>query len=263
MNTASASPTDPRRPGTGTSTSASINTSTSTGDAPTTAAAPTVLVWDAPVRLFHWLAVLSFAGAYLSAESERWRLLHVTLGYTLAGLVLFRIVWGLLGTRYARFGSFVRGPRAVAGYLRGITRGDGAQHIGHNPAGALAILAMLALALAITASGWAVYTQTGGEWLEEAHEFAANTMVGVIGLHLVGVLLASWRHQENLVGSMFSGRKRGLPEDGIGSAWTSVAALMLVAVLGFWAWQWHSAPAAGSAAAPASTAAKAGGHDDD
>ena len=65
-----------------------------------------VLVWDAPVRLFHWLTVLSFAGAYLTAESERWRLLHVTLGYTLAGLVVFRLLWGLVGTRHARFASF-------------------------------------------------------------------------------------------------------------------------------------------------------------
>ena len=68
-----------------------------------------VLVWDAPVRVFHWLMVASFAGAWLSAESERWRLLHVTLGYTLAGLVVFRVLWGLVGTRHARFASFVRG----------------------------------------------------------------------------------------------------------------------------------------------------------
>ena len=67
-----------------------------------------VLVWDAPVRVFHWLMVLSFAGAYLTAESERWRLLHVTLGYTLAGLIVFRLLWGLVGTRHARFSDFVR-----------------------------------------------------------------------------------------------------------------------------------------------------------
>src|SRR6476619_3658006 len=79
-----------------------------------------ILVWDAPVRVFHWLMVLAFAGAYLSAESERWRLLHVTLGYTMAGLVAFRIVWGLVGTRHARFSRFVRGPAAVAGYVRGL-----------------------------------------------------------------------------------------------------------------------------------------------
>ena len=100
------------------------------------AARPAILVWDAPVRVFHWLMVLSFAGAYLTAESERWRLLHVTLGYTMAGLVVFRIVWGLLGSRYAKFSSFVRGPAAVARYVRSLFNGQPEHHVGHNPAGA-------------------------------------------------------------------------------------------------------------------------------
>ncbi|HET7525957.1 MAG TPA: cytochrome b/b6 domain-containing protein, partial [Burkholderiaceae bacterium] len=102
-----------------------------------------VLVWDAPVRVFHWLMVLSFAGAYLTAESERWRLLHVTLGYTMAGLLAFRIVWGLIGTRHARFASFVRGRAAVMRYLRSLLGGRPEHHAGHNPAGAWAIVALL------------------------------------------------------------------------------------------------------------------------
>jgi cytochrome b len=76
----------------------------------------TVLIWDAPVRVFHWLMALCFAGAYATAEGESWRLVHVTLGYTLAGLVAFRIVWGFIGTRHARFSSFVKGPQAVTRY---------------------------------------------------------------------------------------------------------------------------------------------------
>ena len=87
-----------------------------------------IKVWDAPVRVFHWLMVLSFAGAYLSAESERWRLLHVTLGYTFGGLVAFRLVWGLVGTRYARFANFVRGPQAVLTYLRSLRKGQPQHH---------------------------------------------------------------------------------------------------------------------------------------
>ena len=75
------------------------------------ASSRSVLVWDVPVRVFHWLMVLSFLGAYVTAESERWRLLHVTLGYTMAGLVVFRLLWGLVGTRYARFTSFPLSPR--------------------------------------------------------------------------------------------------------------------------------------------------------
>ena len=219
------------------------------------AARPAVLVWDAPVRVFHWLMVLSFAGAFLTAESERWRLLHVTLGYTMAGLVGFRIVWGLLGSRYARFSSFVRGPAAVARYVRSLLAGRPEHHVGHNPAGALAILALLGLTLAIGASGWGVYNDVGGEWIEDLHEGAANLMLAVVGVHVAGVLLGSWLHRENLVGSMISGRKAGRPEDAVRSVWRSVAVLMLVVVLGFWGWQWQDAPSGDALPALAAAAA--------
>jgi len=210
-----------------------------------------VLVWDAPVRVFHGLMVISFAGAYLTAESERWRLVHVSLGYTMAGLLAFRIVWGLVGTRHARFASFVRGPAAVVAYLRSLVRGRPEHHVGHNPAGALAIVALLGLAAAVAGSGWASYNELGGEWLKELHEGVANVMLAVVGVHIAGVLVGSWLHGDNLIGSMLSGRKAGRPEDGVRSAWRSVAVLMLVAVAGFWLFQWHGAPATGTAAASA------------
>lgn len=218
-------------------------TSASRAEAPVNdPASRRILVWDAPVRVFHWLMVLSFAGAYISAESERWRLLHVTLGYTMAGLVGFRILWGLAGTRHARFSNFVRGPAAVARYVRTMLRGEPERHIGHNPAGALAIVALLVLTLAITASGWATFNDTGGEWLEDIHEVASNVMLAVVGLHIAGVLLGSRLHHENLIGAMFTGHKTGRPEEGVRSAWRSVAVLMLVAVLGYWWMQWQGAP---------------------
>jgi cytochrome b len=229
-----------------------------------TARKRSILIWDAPVRVFHWLMVLSFAGAYITAEGERWRLLHVTLGYTMAGLVGFRILWGLVGTRHARFASFVRGPAAVKGYLLAILRGQPEHHVGHNPAGALAIVGMLALTLAIAASGWSIYNDIGGDWLEEVHEFSANLMLAIVGVHIAGVLLASWMHRENLTGAMLDGRKSAHPEDGVRSAWHSVAALMLVAVMGFWWLQWQTAPAAaGMSERPAATARhQAKDHDD-
>lgn len=222
------------------------------------------LIWDAPVRVFHWLMVLSFAGAYVTAESERWRLLHVTLGYTMAGLVGFRILWGLIGTKHARFTSFVRGPAAVRRYLLDILRGQPEHHVGHNPAGALAIVAMLALALAIAASGWSIYNEAGGEWLEEVHEFSADLMLALIGVHIAGVLLASWMHHENLTRAMIDGRKAARPEEGVRRAWRSVAALMLAAVLGFWWLQWQTAPAGAGMTEPPAAAArhKAEDHDD-
>lgn len=236
----------------------------SASHASSTAAKPAthrILVWDVPVRVFHWLMVASFAGAYLTAESERWRLLHVTLGYTMAGLVGFRIFWGLVGTRYARFSSFLRGPQAIARYLKSLVSGKPEHHTGHNPAGALAILAMLLLTLAVTASGWAVYNDVAGKWLEETHEVAANVMLTVIGVHIVAVLVSSWLHHENMVGSMISGRKPGRPEEGVRRAWTSVALLMLAAVVSFWWLQWQSAPAAGAGADQPVVSAKAARHD--
>lgn len=205
-----------------------------------------VLVWDAPVRVFHWLMVLSFAGAYLTAESESWRLVHVTLGYTMAGLVAFRVLWGFVGTRHARFVSFVRGPAAVLGYLRGLVSGHHEQQAGHNPAGALAIIALLGATVVVTAAGWATYNDVGGGWLEELHEGAANVMLAIVGVHVAGVLLGSWLHRDNLIGAMVTGRKLARPQDAVRSAWRSVAALMLVAVLGFWWTQWSGSTTTGA-----------------
>jgi len=207
-----------------------------------------ILVWDAPVRVFHWLMVASFAGAYLTGESERWRLVHVTLGYTMAGLVVFRILWGLFGTHYARFTSFVRGPKAIASYLSGLWRGQHEPHTGHNPAGAIAIVALLALTGLLTFTGWIAYNDLAGSWLKEAHESVANVMLAIVGVHVGAVLWTSWRFRENLVGAMVTGRKPGAPEQGIRRAWRGLAAVMLVAVLGFWWTQWTAAPVAGTPA---------------
>jgi len=201
-----------------------------------------ILVWDAPVRVFHALMVLSFAGAWLSAESERWRLAHVTLGYTMAALVAFRVIWGLVGTRHARFSSFVRGPAAVGAHLRSMLRGRPDHHTGHNPAGTLAILALLGSATAVTATGWAGFNEFGGEWLKEVHEALASLMLAVVGVHVAGVVLGSWLERQNLVMGMLTGRKHGPPEDAIGNAWRSVAVLMVAAVLGFWVMQWQVPP---------------------
>lgn len=213
-----------------------------------------ILVWDAPVRVFHWLMVASFVVAYVTHEGERWRLLHVTAGYTMAGLVAFRLLWGWIGTRHARFASFVRGPGAVLAYLKGLLQRRPEHHVGHNPAGALAILGLLALTLVSVASGWTIYNDLGGDWLEEVHELAGNTMLLLVVVHVLGVIVSSRLHHENLVRAMVTGRKTGNPAEGIASAWRSVAALMLVAVIGFWSWQWQAAPAAGAGLASAQAA---------
>ncbi len=225
----------------------------------------TVLVWDAPVRIFHWLLVLSFAGAYLTAESERWRLVHVTLGYTMAGLVAFRIVWGLVGTYYARFVNFVRGPRAVTRYLQSLLRGQPEHHTGHNPAGALAIVGLLGLACMVAVSGWATYNDLLGGWLEEVHEGAANTMLFIVVVHIVGVIVSGWMHRENLVRAMVTGRKPGQSGHSLRSAWWPLGIVLLATVLGFWYLQWKDAPTTGTGAGSTITQAFERSHarDDD
>lgn len=168
---------------------------------------PFVRVWDLPVRLFHWLFAASFTGAWITAESERWRDLHVAFGYGLGALLAFRLIWGFIGGRYARFRSFAYGPRRVVRYLRSLAGGTPEHYIGHNPAGSVVIYALLLLGFAATATGLAAYNDVGGHFVEEAHEAVAGLMLGLAGIHVAGVLVASVLHRENLVRSMITGRK--------------------------------------------------------
>ena len=193
-----------------------------------------ILVWDLPTRLFHWLLAASFAGAWLTAESERWRDVHVTLGYTFAGLIAFRLLWGLIGSRYARFSSFVTGPGPVKRYLLSILRLRPEHHVGHNPAGGWAVLALLGLGLATALSGYATYNDYGGDWLEELHEGAAGAMLGLVFVHVGAVLLSSLIHRENLVRAMWNGFKRGAPIEAIRRKRWIAAGALLALVAGIW-----------------------------
>src|SRR5574337_939589 len=100
--------------------------------------AQSILVWDLPVRIFHWLLALSFLGAYVTADAKSLRDVHVVLGYTVVVLIAFRLVWALIGSRYARLSSFAYGPRAVLDYLRSLFTSAPKHYIGHNPAGSVA-----------------------------------------------------------------------------------------------------------------------------
>lgn len=202
-----------------------------------------VLVWDWPTRSFHWLLAFSFVVAFVTAETERWRLLHITMGYTAGGLVLFRLLWGAFGSRHARFSAFVRKPAAVRQYLHSLWRGAPEHHAGHNPAGAVAVVLMLALGLLVPLTGWLLYNDVGGEFFEEVHEVLGNAWLAVVLVHVGGVVVASVLHRENLARAMFTGRKRAAAGDGIPHAASAVAWLLLAAVLGFWGWQWQQAPA--------------------
>lgn len=217
---------------------------------PTPTPSPRILVWDLPTRLFHWLLAASFAGAFLTAESERLRDVHVALGYTFAGLIGFRLVWGVIGSRYARFRSFLFAPRELCDYLRALPTRAPRRYLGHNPAGGAAIFVLLALGLGIAATGYATFNDLAGEAVEELHEGLAFAMLAVVAVHVAGVLLSSLLHRENLVTAMITGRKSGRPGDGIRRHHAWVALLIAVAVAAFWSWYPAAmAPASRSAAA--------------
>jgi len=166
-----------------------------------------VTVWDPFVRLFHWSLVAAFVAAWLTAEeAER---AHEVLGWAILVLVGLRLVWGGIGPRHARFASFLRAPSATWRYLRGMLDGSAPRYLGHNPAGGVMAVALLALLVATATTGWAM-TQPGmgGDALEEAHEVMANGLLVLAGLHVAGVVASSLAHRENLALAMLTGRKR-------------------------------------------------------
>jgi cytochrome b len=195
-----------------------------------------ILVWDWPVRIGHWLLVGAFALAWITGESEEWRLVHAFAGGTVVGVILFRLLWGFVGTRHARFASFVRGPKAALDYVLGLLRGDESKYAGHNAAGGWAIVALLSLGLLSGTSGWLVYQDMGGEWLEEVHEALASGMLAVAALHVAGVVVSSLAHRENLVRAMLTGFKQGRPDEAIAGARPLVLMLLLgwVAACAWW-----------------------------
>lgn len=191
-----------------------------------------ILVWDLPTRVGHWLLVVCFALAWLTGDSEEWRLVHVTSGYVMLAVLAFRLFWGFAGSRYARFSSFLFTPKQALDYLLGLLRDDGGRWVGHNPAGSYAIYLLILLGFASGASGWATYHELGGEWLEELHEGMASAMLAVVGLHVAGVVVSGLSHRENLVRSMISGYKSGTGKEEIPSART----LWMVVLLGIAGW---------------------------
>ena len=170
----------------------------------------TVRVWDPVIRIFHWSLVAGVAVAWLTADE--WDDLHAVAGYVVAGLLAVRLIWGLLGSHYARFTQFLCRPSTVIAYLRDMTAGRERRYLGHNPAATAMIVALLATLAGIAVTGW-MLENDAGDTVEELHEVLANGLLVLIALHVVGVILASVRHRENLTRAMVTGDKRA-PEDG-------------------------------------------------
>ena len=168
----------------------------------------TVKVWDRFVRVFHWSLATLFLVAY--ATGDEIEKVHIAVGYTIAALLALRIVWGFIGPAHARFANFVRPPREVLAYLRDVALLRAPRYLGHNPAGGAMIVALLIMLAGTATTGYMLTTHAywGSKFVEEVHEAFANLTVGLVVLHVLGVLVASFEHGENLVKAMITGRKR-------------------------------------------------------
>jgi cytochrome b len=204
---------------------------------------------DAPTRMFHAAFALCFLGAYVTADGERLRLLHVTFGYSLAGLLAFRVVYGLVGPRHARLSGLVRKLGGLVPWLVTLRLWRVAPRTaavnwrqGQNLSMAWVIVTLLGLVLPLTLSGYATYQEWGGDWLSEVHELLGNGFLALVLAHVGLVLVLSVVRRRNLAGQMFSGRAEGAGPDLVARNHGLLAALLLAGVLSFWVYQWQQSP---------------------
>jgi cytochrome b len=166
------------------------------------------MVWDPLVRLTHWLvAGIVVANLWLLESGNA---PHRWLGYLACGAIGVRLIWGFVGSPHARFSDWLPTPQRLTRYLGLLIKGREPRMLGHNPAGAVMMLTLWALVTALGVTGYLMGTDMlfGESWLEALHEGIANTLIAAVVLHVCGALLESWRHRENLVRSMVTGRKR-------------------------------------------------------
>src|SRR5688572_30028465 len=173
----------------------------------------TLVVWDPFVRAFHWLVAIGIAINYFELVRPG-RYPHRAIGYIVLALVAARLLWGFIGPRHAKFRSFVASPGRVVAHLKAIAGHRDRRFLGHNPAGGAMIVTLLLVVVLTGATGWLSRTDWffGVKWMEEVHEVMANSLVALVGLHVLGVIHGCWRHRENLVLSMVTGRKKRGPE---------------------------------------------------
>jgi cytochrome b len=175
----------------------------------------TILVWDIPTRVFHWLLVICFSGAWLTSESERLQMIHYAFGYSACALVLFRLVWGVIGTRYARFTQFVKGPKAMLEHFSGVLSGHQESNPGHNPVGGIVMLGLMLMILIIGLTGYWSVKEFLGDFMSGAHEVISSLALALVIIHIAAAIIMSVLQKENLVRAMVSGKKQGHPEQGI------------------------------------------------
>lgn len=166
-----------------------------------------IKVWDPLVRLLHWgLAMMVFSN-FLNEDGHT---PHRWIGYAATAFIIVRLIWGFVGTQHARFSDWFPTPSRVIEYLKLKRTGQAPRYVGHNPLGALMMLALMALVINQGITGYMMGTDTffGEKWLEEWHEITANLMLGLVGLHILGAILTGYQQKENLILSMIHGKKR-------------------------------------------------------
>ena len=179
----------------------------------------TVKVWDPLIRIFHWSLVLTFTIAYITEDD--WQSLHVVAGYAVTILIALRLVWGVIGPRFARFTQFIKSPAGVMSYIRKMLSFKAPHYLGHNPAAAAMIVSLLLCLILLCFSGMVIiaaenqgplantfFAATNPEWMEEIHEFFANLTLLLVILHVAGVLFSSLLEGQNLARAMITGRKK-------------------------------------------------------
>ena len=167
-----------------------------------------VKVWDLLTRLFHWSLVLAFAIAWLTEDD--FKDLHELAGYTVLGLIAFRVIYGFIGPKYSRFSDFVKSPEIVKAYLFNLLAGRHESHLGHNPAAGYMVIALLASVTCAALTGWMMEIDMfwGYEWVEEIHEAMASLALGLVYIHIAGVIVMSLVEKQNLAKSMLTGLKQ-------------------------------------------------------
>ncbi len=148
-----------------------------------------MMSWDAAVMVSHWLLAICFLGAVITQDSEKFRLLHVTMGYTMFGLVAFRLVWGFIGGKYARFNSIYPRIKKVIEYLKSLFTAEPQAFIGFHAIGFLAAYLLLAVILMVTISGYIVYEELGPDLFEDLHETLGNLLIAIVVIHIGGVVI--------------------------------------------------------------------------
>lgn len=167
-----------------------------------------IKVWDPLVRIFHWSLVALFTFSFFTGDE--WKSAHVWSGYAIGTLLAIRIVWGLIGTRHARFASFLYSPATILVFIKDSLTFKAKRYVGHNPAGGVMVLLLILMISGIVTTGYMMTTDAywGIEWVEETHETLVYATLGLIVLHVAGVVFASLEHRENLARAMVTGWKR-------------------------------------------------------